>query len=376
MKIYQPTHYFMKTIHFVLLLACALPACAQEIVEDVTDSITVRKELNSEQEEVDDSTFTLVAVGDIMMGTNFPNASYLPPEGTYLLDPLKSILQNADITFGNMEGSILNEGGELKSCSDWTKCYAFRQPEYFAAQMKDAGFDLLSVANNHLGDFGNTGRENTMRVLAEQGFTFAGQETRPWDTMTVNGLKIGFTAFAPNSGCLQITDYAKAKEIISKLNEFCDVVIVSFHGGAEGSSRTHITRKTEIFYGEDRGNVYEFARMAIDNGADVVLGHGPHVTRAIDHYKGKFITYSMGNFCTYHRFNLSGVSGMAPVFKLKLKKDGTFVEGEIISIKQLGEGGPLIDDKNGALEQIKSLTKADIPELKVTFGLDNKFRFE
>src|SRR5690606_36453859 len=149
-------YYFMRTIHFMLLLACALPACAQEIVEDVSDSISIKKELSAEVVEVDDSTFTLVAVGDIMMGTNFPNASYLPPEGTYLLDPLKSVLQNADVTFGNMEGTISNEGGELKSCSDWTKCYAFRQPEYFANQLKDAGFDLLSVANNHLGDFGDS----------------------------------------------------------------------------------------------------------------------------------------------------------------------------------------------------------------------------
>ena len=363
----------MKISYLVLLLAVALPACAQEIVKDSRDSVNVEA---TTIDEVDDSTFTLIAVGDIMMGTNFPDASYLPPAGVYLLDSLKSILQSGDITFGNLEGTLLNEGGKLKSCTDWTKCYAFRQPEYFAAQLKDAGFDLLSVANNHLGDFGDEGRKNTLRVLGEHGFTYAGQETRPWDTLSMNGLKIGFTAFSPNTGCLRLGDYKQAKEIISMLNDMCDVVIVSFHGGAEGSSKTHITRQDEIFYNENRGNVYEFARMAIDNGADVVLGHGPHVTRAIDHYKGKFITYSMGNFCTYGRFNLKGVSGMAPVFKLTLKKDGTFVEGEVISIKQLGRGGPLIDKDNGALEQIKLLTKSDIPELKVTFGLDNKFKFD
>lgn len=364
----QSFRFVMKFSYLLIIMGLALPACGQDLKKQTTDSIEVA--------QIDDSTFTLIAVGDIMMGTNFPDASYLPPAGTYLLDPLKEILKSGDVTFGNLEGTILNEGGELKSCSDWTKCYAFRQPDYFASEIKDAGFDILSVANNHLGDFGATGRKNTMKVLDEHGFTFAGQETKPWDTLTVNGLLIGFTAFAPNTGCLRITDYKQAKDIISKLNEFCDVVIVSFHGGAEGSSRTHVTRKTEIFYGEDRGNVYEFARMAIDNGADVVLGHGPHVTRAIDQYKGKFITYSMGNFCTYGRFNLSGVSGMAPVFKLKLKKDGTFVEGEVISIKQIGRGGPILDENNGALEQIKSLTKTDIPELKVTFEEGNKFKFE
>jgi hypothetical protein len=156
----------------------------------------------------------------------------------------------------------------------------------------------------------------------------------------------------------------------------CEIVILSFHGGAEGSSRTHITRQTEMFYGENRGNVYEMARIAIDAGADVVLGHGPHVTRAIDCYKGRFITYSMGNFCTYRQFNLKGVSGMAPLFELTLRKDGSIKSGKVISIKQLGEGGPVIDSVNGAWEQIMSLTKADLAELAVQFNADQTFYFK
>jgi poly-gamma-glutamate capsule biosynthesis protein CapA/YwtB (metallophosphatase superfamily) len=322
-----------------------------------------------------DTLLTLIAVGDIMMGSNYPNESYLPAKDKLLLEPLHDILKRGDITFGNLEGTVLNSGGELKKCGDPSKCYAFRQPEYVVDQLKSAGFNLLSVANNHMGDFGQTGRANTQRVLKEKGIKHAGLESCPWDTMTVKGLKIGFTAFAPNTGCLQITDYAKAQEIVKLLDNMCDVVIVSFHGGAEGSSKTHITRSTEIFYGENRGNVYEFARKVIDAGADVVLGHGPHVTRAIDHYKGRFITYSMGNFCTYGQFNLKGISGMAPVFELTLKKDGTFVQGKVISTKQEGRGEPNLDPENGALEQIKTLTKQDIPELKVSYFDNGIFKF-
>lgn len=323
-----------------------------------------------------DSTITLLAVGDIMMGTNFPNESYLPPYGLQLLEPMHQYIQQADIAFGNLEGSVLNSGGTPKQCSDPTKCYAFRQPEYFVDQLKTAGFDVLSVANNHLGDFGDIGRKNTCETLRKKGIHFAGQQNCPWDTLSVKGVKIGITAFAPNDGCLQITDYNLLKTIVQKLNTFCDIVIVSFHGGAEGSSRTHVTRKTEIFYDENRGNVYEFARVAIDAGADVVLGHGPHVTRAIDHYKGRFITYSMGNFCTYGRFNLKGVSGIAPLFQLKLKKDGTFIDGTVISTKQLGEGGPLIDSLGGAFGQLKQLTTEDIPELKPHFEANGYFKFQ
>ncbi len=324
----------------------------------------------------EDSIITLVAVGDIMMGTNFPSENYLPPYELQLLAPMHDFIQQADLAFGNLEGSVLNSGGTVKQCGDPTKCYAFRQPEYFIDQLKTAGFDFLSVANNHLGDFGDVGRKNTCNVLRKKGLRFAGLQTCPWDTMTVKGVKIGLTAFAPNDGCLQITDYTTVKTVVEKLNTFCDIVIVSFHGGAEGSSRTHVTRKTEIFYDENRGNVYEFARVAIDAGADVVLGHGPHVTRAIDSYKGRFITYSMGNFCTYGRFNLKGISGIAPLFQLTLKKDGTFVDGRVISTKQLGEGGPVLDSLGGAFDQIKQLTRQDIPELNLQVESNGHFTFK
>jgi len=226
-----------------------------------------------------------------------------------------------------------------------------------------------------MGDFGDPGRQNTQKVLRNAGIRYAGLTACPWDTLTVKGVKIGMTAFAPNTGCLKIKDYATLKSTVSMLNKTCDIVIVSFHGGAEGSSRTHVPKATEIFYGEDRGHVYEFAHLAIDAGADVVLGHGPHVTRAIDYYKGRFITYSMGNFCTYDQFNLKGVSGMAPLFKLTLRKDGTFVNGEVVSTKQLGRGGPILDPEQGAYGQIKSLTTTDFPELKYLFDDKGTFTY-
>lgn len=335
----------------------------------------ISKTENAENEIVD-SIITLVAVGDMMLGTNFPDPSYLPSIDIELLSPMHAFIQNADIAFGNLEGTVLNEGGQVKKCSDPSKCYAFRQPEYFVDQYKNAGFDILSLANNHMGDFGDVGRKNTQRILKEKGIHFAGLDDCPWDTITLNGVKYGFTAFAPNTACLQITDYVQAQEIVSKLDKMCDIVIVSFHGGAEGSSKTHVTRKTEIFYEENRGNVYEFARKVIDSGADIVLGHGPHVTRAIDHYKGRFITYSMGNFCTYGRFNLNGISGMAPLFEIKMKRDGSFVSGKVISTKQLGNGGPVLDSLGGAFGQIKLLTGIDIPELKVKFEENGNFKFE
>ena len=318
-----------------------------------------------------DTLITLIAVGDMMLGTNFPGPECLPKGN--ILEPVQEFLKAADITFGNLEGTVLNEGGDVKKCSDPKTCYAFRQPEYVVDYLKSSGFDMVSVANNHMGDFGAPGRSNTQRVLREKGLKFAGLETCPTDTFHVKGLVIGMTAFAPNSGCLRLNDYEVGKRIVKELNSYCDIVIVSFHGGAEGSSKQHVTKQKEIFLGEDRGNVHEFARVMIDAGADVILGHGPHVTRGIDAYKGKFITYSMGNFATYMRFNLSGPNGIAPIYKLYLTRKGDFVKGEIIPIQQLGAGGPTLDPGKRIINVVRDLSTQDFPETKWKIGDDGKF---
>lgn len=315
----------------------------------------------------DDSIITITAVGDMMLGTNFPSNRYLPGENVNLLKPMYPFFQYQDIVFGNLEGTLLNEGGDLKKCNDSTKCYAFRQPEYMLSHIQSAGFNLLSVANNHMGDFGELGRSNTLRLLREKGIKHAGLERCPWDTLTVKGKVVGFIAFAPNSECLRIENLERAGQLVRELDEIADIIIVSFHGGAEGSNHTHVTRETEIFYEEDRGNVYQFARTVIDAGADVVLGHGPHVPRAIDMYKDRFITYSMGNFCTYARFNLKGPNGIAPLYQLKIDLTGQFIGGKLISIKQEGEGGPELDPTEVAYTLVKTLTKTDIPEAQLNF---------
>jgi hypothetical protein len=104
-------------------------------------------------------TLSIIGVGDIMIGSNFPDTSYLPPnDGAYLLKPVKEILQNADVTFGNLEGTLLDSGGKVKECKDTTICYAFRSPIPLWKILTEAGFDMVSLANNHSGDFGPAGR--------------------------------------------------------------------------------------------------------------------------------------------------------------------------------------------------------------------------
>jgi hypothetical protein len=241
----------MRTFLFLLIgLLLSIGIYAVQLTDSSVASQNVDSLKVQEKKKIvskDNETITLVAVGDIMMGTNYPSESYLPPKDIKLMDPILEYLKMGDIVFGNLEGTVLNSGGEVKSCGDPTKCYAFRQPEYFLDQLKEAGFNMLSIANNHVGDFGATGRKNTVRALTEKGFCFAGQTTCPTGVMTIKGLKIGFTAFAPNNGCLALTDYTLLTNTVKELDKICDIVIVSFHGGAEGPGATHVPKKTELF---------------------------------------------------------------------------------------------------------------------------------
>lgn len=318
---------------------------------------------NENQDYSSISKINIIGVGDIMLGTNFPNEGYLPPhDGKFILKPVKEIIKEADIAFGNLEGVFLTEDGNVKKCSNPNVCYAFKMPDHYAAYLKEAGFDLLSIANNHVRDFGSPGTSNTMKTLRETGIYHAGLLECPYTTFKKGTITYGFAAFAPNIGTVSINDYAQARRIISHLDSISDIVIVSFHGGAEGPTKNHITREKEIFLGENRGNPYEFSRIAIDAGADVIFGHGPHVSRAIDLYKGRFIAYSMGNFATFGRFNLKGPNGISPIISIIVDNQGRFISGKIIATRQLGQGGPVLDAQNKAIEEIKTLTESDIPE--------------
>lgn len=308
-------------------------------------------------------TLTIIGVGDMMLGTNYPSKAYLPPNGgSDLLSDVRKILSDADVTFGNMEGTLFDGEGTPKTCNDSSKCYVFRSPASYVRHFDDAGFDVVSIANNHSGDFGPAGRKGTKAVLKNAGIAYAGlEDTDETAVFERDGIKYGFCAFAPNSGTCDIRKIEHAKAIVSYLKDKCDIIIVSFHGGAEGASNQHVPMKTELFLGEDRGDVNKFAHAVIDAGADVVFGHGPHVTRAIEVYKDRFIAYSLGNFCTYGRFSLTGPSGFAPIIKLTIDEEGNFQKGEIVPIYQDKTHGPRLDSQKRAITKIKELTKADFP---------------
>ncbi|MDR2805726.1 MAG: CapA family protein [Dysgonamonadaceae bacterium] len=320
------------------------------------------------QVQEDQNLVSIIGTGDIMLGSNYPSKAKLPAyDGEQLLRNVKDILRDADLTFGNLEGCFLNEGGQVKACK--SGCYFFRMPDRYVNHLLEAGYDVMNIANNHMGDFGAAGRANTVKVLKEAGLYYAGLENVcETSVFEINGIKYGFCGFAPNTGTVRITNLSYAKKLVAKLDAECDIVIVSFHGGAEGKAHNRVSRRTETFYGENRGNVYEFAHEVIDAGADIVFGHGPHVVRAAELYKDRFIIYSMGNFCTSGDFSISGISGYAPIVKVFTDKEGKFVKGQIFSFLQKDKSGPVADDKYSAAKEIKRLTELDFPQTGLTIS--------
>lgn len=310
----------------------------------------------------------IVAVGDMMLGSAFPTVQSLPKDDAR--SAFKSVvkhLQQAELTVGNLEGVLMDKGKSDKCKDSKGQCFAFRMPERYTALFKEAGFDILSVANNHSGDFGEAGRTATAKALSKAELAYAGFQNHPYTIFVKDGVKYGFCAFAPNEGTLSMLDLDAARTLVMDLNALTDVVIVFFHGGAEGAKHQHVNRQAENFYGQERGNVYAFAHAVIDAGADLVLGSGPHVTRAMELYKNRLIAYSLGNFCTYGRFNLDGPNGIAPMLKVNVNGKGEFLSAEVLSVKQLENHFPQPDVQHTAWKYLRDLTRADFPETGLCF---------
>lgn len=340
---------YLCRIPVLLCVFCFIPVSGQS---DSIDTILIRKNI------------VITGVGDIMLGSTFPAGALLPPNDNplFLLGDLADTLASSDITFGNLEGSFLDYGDPVKKCRDTTKCYLFRMPERYAGALGIAGFDFLSLANNHFGDFGFRARIRTKELLDSLGISYAGLIEHPLSILRKDSLLYGFCAFAPNAGTVNINDYSKAEAIVRFLADNCNIVIVSFHGGAEGADFQHVPKMEEVFYGENRGDVHKFAHRMIDAGADVIFGHGPHITRAIEVYNERFIGYSLGNFCTYGKFNILGPNGIAPVLKLNVDTCGRFISGRIIPVFQTKTEGVRIDPEKRVIRKIRDLTTLDFPE--------------
>lgn len=353
----------LLSISAIVLGIFVLLACQTKSVKsDETGKVSAATPTPTPPKFADNEPITIAAVGDIMLGSTSINDTFLPPnDGADILKEVAPILSKADIAFGNLEGPMLEGGTTTKCPPTSTRCFAFRVPTRYGKLLKDAGFDVLSLANNHAGDFGDYGRESTRKTLDALGIKYAGSDKAQFTTAIVEskGKRIAFIGFAHNSLVPNVNDLAFARQLVTEANKKADLVVVSFHGGAEGTDQQHVPNKTEIFAGEARGNLPLFARTVIDAGADLVLGHGPHVMRGMEIYKDRLICYSMGNFATYGMFTLKAETALTAIFEIKIAADGKFVSGKLYAGKQTGKGGPVLDSTGEAIRKVRELSVVD-----------------
>ncbi|MEL6869758.1 MAG: CapA family protein [Pseudomonadota bacterium] len=312
---------------------------------------------------------SIAAVGDMMLGTDFPDPRLADDDGAGLLAAVTPWLRAADIAFGNIEGVLMDGGEPAKRCSNPRACYLFRSPARYAQWYADAGFDVVSFANNHARDFGEEGRTASMQHVAALGMHHSGRvgDIARWQQ---DGLSFALIAFAVTRNSNSMLEIVPAAREVALLAAEHDIVLVSFHGGAEGLGALRLPFDEEIYYNEPRGNVVAFARAMVDAGADLVLGHGPHVVRAMERYRDRLIAYSLGNFATYFGISVAGLKGIAPVLSVRINGFGEFIDGRIYSTRQPRPQGPQLDPSQTALRVIRALSVADFGDSGITFDDD------
>ncbi|HEX9309052.1 MAG TPA: CapA family protein [Anaeromyxobacter sp.] len=305
---------------------------------------------------------TWAAVGDVMLGSSFPDETggLLPPDdGKELLADVTPLLAAADVAFANLEGPLVDAGSSEKCArSRPGRCFAFRVPTRYGKLLQAAGVDVVSLANNHVGDFGEAGRSSTRATLDALAIRYAGA---PGEVarLDVRGTRVAFVAFATSPGVNDLRDLAEAARIVADAKRGADLLVVSMHGGAEGADRQHVPPGREDFLGEDRGDLRRFARTVVAAGADLVVGHGPHVVRGMEVVQGRLVAYSLGNFATYGGMNLSGPNGLTLVLEARLAPDGTFLGGKVHPARQERPGGPRRDPEGAVIPLVRRLSQED-----------------
>lgn len=263
-----------------------------------------------------------------------------------------------DLVTGNLEQVISDDTGYDK-CGTDADCLAFRSGPATAKYF--AGFDLLNMANNHTKDFGDEGYANTRKNLGANGIRAVGDRdeivcTRIGDTT------VAMIGFAPYQGFNRVTDLRHVRMVVAAAAASADVVVVQAHMGAEGPDANVVTPGVERMYGENRGDPVAFAHAAVDAGADLVLGHGPHTLRGAEFYKGRLIAYSLGNFGGGGVFGAEQATRYGVYLDVSLRPDGTFVRGRMRSAHFAFEGGaPLPDPDGRAAALVDDFSRRDFP---------------
>jgi hypothetical protein len=322
---------------------------------------------------------TIAAVGDTMMGT--PVYGLPPDDGDGFFDGVADALV-ADLSLVNLEGT-LSEGGVSKcpvvteDSTDEEKaaagaCFAFQTPPAFAPRLAEAGFTVANLANNHSYDYGIDGLEQTVGALENAGVAPTGVAGTT-ALVPAGDLEVAVLGFAPYEWADPLLDIDSAAARVAEASAAADLVIVTFHGGGEGPDAASTPEGPETYLGENRGDLRAFSRAVVDAGADLVVGHGPHVLRGMEVYNGRLIAYSLGNFAGYGKaFNLAGPLSVSMVLRATLAPDGTFRRGRIVPTVLTGDGLPA--PGGDAIETVSRLSQEDFGAAAPRIGANGVIR--
>jgi hypothetical protein len=296
----------------------------------------------------------IVAVGDLTFGV----APSLPSGGAgELLAGLRPLLRRADVSLGNLE-TPLTDHAASKCGAASTGCYAFRAPPAYADDLRRTGFTILNVANNHANDAGAEGLADTVAALDAARLPHTGLPGQV-TTLRVGRTRVALVGFAPYPWAQDLLDVAGAQALVARAAREADLVVVTMHAGAEGSDRMHVRPGAETYLGEPRGDPLAFSHAVIDAGADLVVGHGPHVLRGLEWYRGRLIAYSLGNASGHHTLSTSGVLGVSAALDVTLRRDGRWSAGRLVSLRLLDAGRPVLDDARAARDLVADLSRED-----------------
>jgi Bacterial capsule synthesis protein PGA_cap len=273
-----------------------------------------------------------------------------------------------DVVLGNLEGT-LTERGSSKCAAGSSSCFSFRAPIAYAPLLRQAGFTVMNLANNHALDYGAAGQADTVAAVRKAGLLTTG---RPGEIAYVNvrGVRVAVLGFAPYPWAQSLLNLPAAQRLVRKADAWADLVVVTMHAGAEGSDHQHVRPGTEWFLGENRGNSIAFAHAVVRAGADLVAGSGPHVLRGMEWYRGRLIAYSLGNFAGYRVFSLGGPLSQSAILRVTLSGDGSYDSGVLVATRLVGAGIPALDPSESAHGVVRELSKADFGARAVTVSPD------
>lgn len=323
-------------------------------------------------------TVRLAVVGHVVVATDSnEKGRYHPPNsGEGLVDEVAALMAHADLRIGNLAAPI-SDRGVVKPGVDNDRRWAFRTPPRYANVLKTLGFDVMLTANNHILDYGPLAEQDTLERLKAMKIGSVGRIDEVY-RRRINGVRvavIGMTQpYHPTFSSHH--DIELAGEQVAALVGKADLIVVLVHGGGEGREFKHVRRNKEYAGREYRGRIVKLARHLVDRGADLVIGFGSHMPRAMELYEGRLIAYALGNFLTYGPFDLKTPNNLSAILEVELARSGQLVDARVTPLRLVYPGVPRFDERNWATKYLRKMSRIDFPESPVVIGLDGVIEYK